>query len=190
MRNAMTAVLLVLLSLPSWARHSPPNFFRATHDSVRLENERADSMGVPRYLTRADMLAAEADGRLVSVDNLTVSPKLPNERRYALPATAAFITQLSAEFQMATGDLLTVDSAIRPADVQKKLRRTNRNAAPADGLRASSHERGTTVDVSRKMSSRDQQWLVIRLLYYRAIGKILVIQEHQCFHIFVGGQNE
>jgi hypothetical protein len=189
MRNAMTAVLLVLLSLPSWARHSPPNFFRATHDSVRLENERADSMGVPRYLTRADMLAAEADGRLVSLD-LTASPKLPNERRYALPATVAFITQLFAEFQMATGDLLTVDSAIRPADVQKKLRRTNRNAAPADGLRASSHERGTTVDVSRKMSSRDQRWLVGRLLYYRATGRILVIQERACLHIFVGGQNE
>jgi len=184
MRLALT-IMLVLLSLPAFGRHSPPNFFRATHDSVRIENERADRLGLPRYLTRADMLAAEADGRLVSIAD--TSPRLPKERRYALPATVAFITRLAAEFEEVTGDRLTVDSAIRPADVQKRLRRTNRNAAPSDGDRASSHERGTTVDVSRRMSREETRWLVTRLMYYRATGRILVIQERACFHIFVGG---
>jgi hypothetical protein len=80
-----------------------------------------------------------------------------------------------------------VDSAVRPATVQKKLRRWNRNAAPWDGERASSHERGTTIDISRNLTKTEYRWLVFQLLYYRAVGVVMVIEEKACFHIFVRG---
>jgi hypothetical protein len=37
------------------------------------------------------------------------------------------------------------------------------------------------------LSRAEYQWLVMRLLYYRALHRVLVIEERACFHIFVGG---
>ena len=194
MRHVVTIVLLVLLSLSSWARHSPPNFFRATHDSVRIENERADSMGAPRYQTQAEVEAAVVSGALAPVQSYytmyTVSSKLPPNRRFARSETVGFLESLSVEFYSTFRTPLVVDSAIRPADCQRRLRRINRNAAPYTGDRASSHERGTTIDLSKRLTRQQYRWLVGRLLYERALGRVLVIEERACFHIFVGGMNE
>ena len=95
----------------------------------------------------------------------------------------AFLARIDRELAAS----LTVDSAIRPADVQRRLIRFNKNAAPYDGYRASSHERGSTFDIARSgLSRRQNRYLITRLLYYRAVGKILVIQERGCYHVFVG----
>jgi hypothetical protein len=168
-------------------RQKAPKIFPAIPSvSVLLENQAGDAMGAWRYDNERDMEDAISRGELVPLDNLNVSRKLPANRRYARPATVAFARQLSAEFEEEFGDTsLMVDSAVRPITVQRKLLRWNRNAAPATGNRASSHERGTTIDISRKMSNAEYRWLVTRLLYYRAIGKVLVIEEKACFHIFV-----
>jgi hypothetical protein len=155
---------------------------------VLRENLAGDEMGTYRYFTQAQV---DADVRLGKLSALysqiiyIVSPKLPIERRYALPTTTDFVYVLAKEYYGTFRQPLMVDSAIRPATVQRGLHL--RNAAPAYGERASSHERGTTVDLSRKMSKKEYKWLVVRLMYYRAIGKILVIQERNCFHVFVRG---
>ena len=156
--------------------------------SVLLENQAGDEMGAYRYDNERDMEDAIERGELVPIDVspwLAVSKKLPPNRRYARPETVSFISDLSIEFDRNFGHPLVVDSAVRPVTVQKKLLRWNRCAAPATGERASSHERGTTVDISRKMTKAEYRWLVTRLFYYRAIGKIYVIEERACFHIFV-----
>jgi len=156
--------------------------------SVLLENQAGDEMGAYRYDNEQDMEFAIERGELVSIETspcLAVSKKLPPNRRYARPETVSFISDLSNEFDRYFGHPLVVDSAVRPVTVQKKLLRWNRCAAPATGDRASSHERGTTVDISRKMTKAEYRWLVTRLFYYRAIGKIYVIEERACFHIFV-----
>jgi hypothetical protein len=170
--------------------------FPAGLESVLQENIEADKMSAWRYLDVDELDDAIERGELVPLDNLTVSPKLPPNRRFARPATVAFAQQLSREFYDEFADTkhfvpLMVDSAVRPMDVQKKLWKRlgckwhSCVAAPPDGERASSHERGTTFDISRRMTKAQYRWLVLRLLFYRATHKILVIEERACFHIFV-----
>jgi len=181
---------LALLSTSASARahHGHTKFFPAEHDSVLRENLVANEMGAFRYFTQAQVDTDVRLGKLSALYDQTtyvVSPKLPIERRYALPGTADFVYGLSREYYVAFRQPLMVDSAIRPATVQRRLHL--RNAAPAYGLRASTHERGTSVDFSRKLSRSEYKWLIVRLMYYRAIGRVLVIQEKSCFHIFVLG---
>ena len=132
-----------------------------------------------------DMPAVRADiatGQLVPITGVKINAKLPKDRRYLRPEAQSFLQRLNRD----CGSTLTIDSAIRPADVQKRLLRFNKNAAPYDGFRASSHERGTTLDISRKSLPNRYRMLTLRLLYYRAIGRILVIEERGCYHVFVG----
>lgn len=165
--------------------------FAADHDSVLRENEAADAMGALRYFTQAQVDAAVQDGTLVPLYNHTqyvVSRKLPINRRYALPATVSFVEAFSMEFYRQFHQPLMVDSAVRAATTQHWLHLGN--AAPAYGPRASSHERATTVDISKHLTKAQQRWLMTRLLYYRALGRVLVIQERGCFHIFVKGDQQ
>jgi hypothetical protein len=192
MRRLWSIILVLWLSVPTWARTH--KMFPANGGSVARENAVADSLGYERYETATQMQAGIDSGRLVPVP-ITVTPKLPSNRRYVTPEAADFMLQLDADFNRATGKYLIVDSAVRPADVQKKLRRINRNAAPANGARASSHERGTTFDLAQKvyngrdyvnMRRGEYRWLLLRLMYYRETGRILVIEERGCLHVFVG----
>lgn len=187
----------LLLTAPAYARvhRGRPHeakIFAAHHDSVKLENETADAMEIPRFYTQAELDKAVYSGKLAAIYDHTyyiVAPKLPINRRYALPATVRFLDRLSLEYFRETHRPLMIDSAIRPATVQRSLTHWNRSAAPAYGVYPSSHERGTTFDLSLKMTSEQRRWLLIRLLYYRALGRVLVIQERSCLHIFVIGEN-
>ena len=148
------------------------------------ENRRADALGYRRYLDMKDVNIGVAGGELVPITGVKINDKLPKDRRYLRPEALSFLERLNRD----VGSNLTVDSAIRPADVQRRLGRFNPNAAPFDGYRASSHERGSTFDIARKGLRRcDYRVITIRLLYYRAIGRILVIEERGCYHVFVGG---
>ena len=165
--------------------------FAANHNSVKLENEAADAFGAPRFLTLDDVRKGISDYILVPLSNqraYTVCRKLPDNRRYALPSTSFFLESLATEYYDQFHQPLVVDSAVRPATVQKKLSRWNRSAAPAYGAYPSSHERGTTIDLSKHITKAQYRWMVMRLLYYRAIGRVLVIEEKNCMHIFVNGE--
>lgn len=185
MKTFLQFVAVIILAVSANARNK---VFPATHDSISAENRRADMQNLKRYESMNDVAAGVASHTLVLLRTQT-SPKLPLERRYALPETVAFAEKLDSDFYEATGAHLTVDSAIRPSDVQKRLQRRNRNAAPADGARASTHERGTTFDLSRRMRMSSYRWLLARLAYYKALGQILVIEERSCIHVFVGMDN-
>ena len=172
-------------------RHRPREIkiFAAKPDSILLENEVAEGMGAYRYFTQAQVDAAVQDGTLVRLYTsyvLIVSPKLPMERRYALPATVTFVNTLATEFFLQFHQPLMVDSAIRAATTQRGLHL--RNAAAAYGPKASSHERGTTVDISKHLTKAQQRWLLVRLVYYHALGRVLVINERSCYHLFVIGE--
>ena len=182
MRTLKTLLVLIVLSSVSRAAKTP-KLFPATHDSVAEENRRADALGYRRYLDMKDVNIGVAGGELVPITGVKINDKLPKDRRYLRPEALSFLERLNRD----VGSNLTVDSAIRPADVQRRLGRFNPNAAPFDGYRASSHERGSTFDVARHgLSHRQERFLQVRLLYYRAIGRILVIQERGCYHVFVG----
>ncbi len=103
----------------------PTKFFPADSDSVLRENLVAEGMGDHRYFTQAQVNTDVYAGKLVALyDNnvYIVSPKLPLERRYALPRTAEFVYQLSKEYYGSFKHTLMVDSAIRPAITQRGLR--------------------------------------------------------------------
>ena len=85
-------------------------------------------------------------------------------------------------------DQIQLNSAVRTVKVQKKLRRHNRNAAPADGDTASSHLAGITVDLQRRGMSKEEIRFVERYLFYlNALGLVEPEEErHQwVFHIMV-----
>jgi hypothetical protein len=185
---------LIALSLcgaayPRVHRGSPRKnkIFAAKPNSVALENQAADAMGIPRYLTQDDVDLAVLSGELVPVQEISIDKRLPENRRYARPATVQFIAELNWDFFEAFGHFLVLDSAVRPASIQKRLLKWNHSAAPAYGPKASSHERGCTVDIGKKQSKQEHAWMLNRLLYYRALGRILVIEESRCWHIMVKG---
>lgn len=169
-------------------RHKTPKVFPATHESLWLENRAADEMGYVRIQNEQELFALVDVGVLAPLDGLIVAKKLPPFRRYALPATVEYARKLNGDFYDVFSSPLVVTSAVRPADVQRKLRRRNRNAAPESGDRGSTHQRGTTFDISKRLSRPQYRWLVLRLLRDRALHRVLVIEEKACFHIFVGGQ--
>src|SRR5580658_9284858 len=72
--------------------------FAAKPNSVALENQAADAMGIPRYLTQEAVDAAVQRGELVPLDELWISKNLPSNRRYARPETVRFMQHLSDEF--------------------------------------------------------------------------------------------
>ena len=186
----LSLALTVSLSLPASASKK---LFPANKGSVALENSYADKAGIARFTDRESLKAGIASGVLVPIP-ITSCPKLPEFRRYVRPTAAEFLRELDARFYLATGRFLIVDSAVRSADVQKQVARHNRNAAPANGDRASSHERGTTFDIASRrvyfngwanMRRREYRWLLIQLAYYQGIGRIHVIEERSCLHIMV-----
>ena len=178
-------IFVLIYATSCFARTS--KLFPATHNSVAEENRRADALGMRRYLTQEDVNKGVRNGELVEIKsnaNFEVY-KIPRERCYLRPDASAFLQELARNTSMVAR--IRVSSAIRPADVQRRLGRFNPNAAPFDGYRASSHERGSTFDIARKgLSRRQERLLRLRLLYYRAIGIALVIEEKSCYHVFVG----
>ena len=186
----LSLALTVSLSLPASASKK---LFPANKGSVALENSYANQAGIARYTDRESLKAGIAQGQLVPIP-ITSCPKLPEFRRYVRRSAAEFLRELDSRFYLATGRYLIVDSAVRSADVQKQVARHNRNAAPANGDRASSHERGTTFDIASRrvyfngwanMRRREYRWLLIQLAYYQGIGRIHVIEERSCLHIMV-----
>ena len=186
----LSLALTVSLSLPASASKK---LFPANKGSVALENSYADKAGIARFTDRESLKAGIASGVLVPIP-ITSCPKLPEFRRYVRPTAAEFLRELDARFYLATRRFLIVDSAVRSADVQKQVARHNRNAAPANGDRASSHERGTTFDIASRrvyfngwanMRRSQYRWLLIQLAYYQGIGRIHVIEERSCLHIMV-----
>ena len=172
----------MLINLAVLAGAKPAKLFPATRDSVPTENRSADAAGLKRYNDRREI---EADTERGVLTRIPCSRKVPEYRRVALPDTVGFFGQLDADYLSATGRGLNVDSAIRSRDDQRRLRKSNRNATDVDGTRASSHERGTTFDLSRRMSRAQYRWLLWRLAYYRGVGRILVIEERSCIHVYV-----
>ena len=176
-------LLVLVLSLPSFGK-----VFPATADSVPAENRRADEAHIKRYETEKDVQRAIREGELLLLPNCSPSLKKarPNTGCYARRDTVNFVCTLIEESPRGFREAMQIDSATRSEQIQQAVRRVNKSAAPAYGSAPSSHERGTTVDLAhRGLSHSQQRWLITRLLYYRAIGQILVIEEIACYHVFV-----
>jgi Family of unknown function (DUF5715) len=175
-----------------WLRWNP--MFRPSHESLIVQNAEIDRLDLPRIQNETELEALKADGSLLEIragETLRFDPRLDLSRRYCRPWTLDFVDDLSQAFYNRFHQQIQVNSAVRTVMVQKKLRRHNRNAAPADGDTASSHLAGVTVDLQRRGMSKDQiRWVEHYLFYMKALGLVEPEEErHQwVFHIMVSGR--
>ena len=141
--------------------------FRPSHDSLLRQNEEIDRLDLPRIQDDAELEALKASGALVPIeesDSLKIEPSLDPSRRYCRPWTRDFVADLSEVYYRQFHEQIQVNSAVRTVKVQKKLRRRNRNAAPAEGDTASSHLAGITVDLQRRGMTQEADSLRRTLL--------------------------
>jgi len=165
--------------------------FRPSHESLLRQNAEIDRIDLPRIQDDDQLEELKASGALVPIvesDSLKIEHRLDPARRYCRPWTRDFLEDLSQAYYNRFHAQIQVNSAVRTVKVQKKLRRHNRNAAPAEGETASSHLAGVTVDLQRRGLSKDQLHFVQRYLFYlRELGLVEPEEErrHWCFHVMV-----
>jgi DNA-binding transcriptional ArsR family regulator len=165
--------------------------FRPSHDSLIRQNEEIDRAELPRIQDDAELEALKASGALVPIEpseSLKIEPSLDPSRRFCRPWTRDFVQDLSEVYYRQFHERIQVNSAVRTVKVQKKLRRRNRNAAPAEGDTASSHLAGVTVDLQRRGLTKEEIRFVERYLFYlNALGLVEPEEErrHWCFHVMV-----
>jgi len=171
----------------------PYRAFPPSHESLVLQNAEANRLGLERYEDSKALSAAVEREELVPLPlsvSLAVDRRLDPKRRYCRPWVAAFLFDLSDAYYREFHTPLLVDSAVRTVKVQRSLLRWNKNAAPAHGELESVHIAGIAVDIARRPLSGNQiRWLELRLLYYHALGRVIVEEElkQPCFHIVVSG---
>jgi len=167
--------------------------FRPSHESLLIQNAEINRLELPRIQDETELEALKADGSLVPIipsEFLKIERSLDPTRRYSRPWTRDFVDDLSQAYYNRFHQQIQLNSAVRTVKVQKKLRRHNRNAAPADGDTASSHLAGVTVDLQRRGMSKEQiRWMEHYLFYMKALGLVEPEEErrHWCFHIMVSG---
>jgi len=172
-------------------RGGMPAPLRGSLESLERQNDRSDAEGLERIQDEADLSARIADKLLVPLPAsiaLTVNPDLEENHRYCRPWTAKFLADLARAHEAAFHRSIEVSSAVRTVEYQKRLERTNGNAAPAEGDLVSPHLTGATVDIAKKGLSRDEiAWMRRQLADLQTAGKIDVEEEFKqsCFHITV-----
>jgi len=168
--------------------------FRPSRDSLLRQNEEIDRLELPRIQDDAELeqlIASEDLVPIVASQSLRFDPRLKPDRRYCRPWTRDFLDDLSDAYYKQFHSQIQVNSAVRTVQVQKKLRRHNRNAAPEKGETASSHLAGITVDLQRRGMTRQQiQWMEQYILPLKNLGLVEPEEErHQwVFHIAVSGR--
>jgi hypothetical protein len=149
---------------------------------------------LPRIQNQAelDQLIASQDlVPIVASQTLRFDPRLDPDRRYCRPWTRDFLDDLSEAYYKQFRAPIQVNSAVRTVQVQKKLRRHNRNAAPEKGETASSHLAGITVDIQRRgMTKQEVAWVEQYLMPLKDQGLVEPEEErHQwVFHVAVSGR--
>ena len=165
--------------------------FRPSRDSLLRQNEEIDRLELPRIQDDSELEQLKASEDLVPIvagESLRFDPRLDPDRRYCRPWTREFVDDLSQAFYKQFHSQIQVNSAVRTVKIQKKLRRHNRNAAPAEGEIASSHLAGVTVDLQRRGMSRDQiKWMQEYMLPLKNLGLIEPEEERRqwVFHVMV-----
>ncbi len=193
--EASTPVLLPPLRVASLydshGRHVVPRPLYGTREILLHQNEMADRDGLNRVRDDADLLDLRREKKLVALpdnETLKVDARLPENRRYSRPWTAAFLAILARDYYTNFHAPLQVDSAVRTVEFQQRLIRTNGNAAPSTGDTASPHLTGQAIDIAKGGLSRTQiAWMRTYLQPLISLGKIDVEEEFQqsCFHISV-----
>jgi hypothetical protein len=175
-----------------WMRWNP--MFRPSHESLLIQNAEVDRLELPRIQDDDELEALKASGALQPIlagETLRFDPRLDPSRRFCRPWTRDFVQDIAQAYYKRFHQQVQVNSAVRTVKVQTRLRRHNRNAAPAEGDTASSHLAGLTVDLQRRGMSKDQiRWMEHYLFYMKALGLVEPEEERGqwVFHIMVSSR--
>ena len=193
--EAATPVLLPELRVSSlYDSHGHlmvPSPLYGSHENLLHQNQMADLDGLNRVRDDADLLDLRRQKKLVALpenEALRVDVRLPEDRRFSRPWTAAFLSVLASDHYAAFHQPLQVDSAVRTVQFQQRLTHSNGNAAPSTGDTASPHLTGQAVDIAKHgLSITEIAWMRAYLQPLIDQGKIDVEEEFQqaCFHISV-----
>jgi hypothetical protein len=168
----------------------PPPLY-GSHENLLHQNQMADLDGLNRVRDDADLLDLRRQKKLVALpenEALRVDVRLPEDRRFSRPWTAAFLSILARDHYAAFHQPLQVDSAVRTVQFQQRLTHSNGNAAPSTGDTASPHLTGQAVDIAKHgLTITEIAWMRAYLQPLIGQGKIDVEEEFQqaCFHISV-----
>jgi hypothetical protein len=164
---------------------------RGSLASLERQNAVLESENMERILDESDLASRIAHGLLVPIPasaDLTVNPNLIPTHRYCRPWTAQFLADLARAHAKAFHRPFEVSSAVRTVEYQKRLMRTNGNAAAAEGDIVSPHLTGATIDIAKQgMSRAELAWMRSHLLALQNEGKLDAEEEFEqaCFHIAV-----
>lgn len=164
---------------------------RGTHASLVRQDARDRAEGLTRIKNQAELMELVRDRELISLplnSDIQADPRLAYDRRYTRPWTADFLRDVGIAFMRRFGTPLVITSAVRPASYQEQLRYRNGNAAPVNGIIASPHEFGASIDIGKKgMTAEEKAWMRGYLLPLQQAGQLDVEEEfyEACFHITV-----
>lgn len=168
-----------------------PAPMKGTHEILVHQNVMADHDGLDRIQDDDDLARMRRLKLLLPLPSsaaLHVDERLPSNRRYARPWTVHFLADIARAHNAHFHSVLQVNSAVRTVAFQRRLMRTNGNAAPPTGETASPHLTGQAIDLGKRgMSLSEIAWMRGYLLPLMQQGKIDVEEEFQqsCFHISV-----
>jgi len=177
-----------------YMRWSP--VLRGSHESMLRQNELIDRLQLPRIANDDELMELESRELLVPVNEsaaLRLVPHLDMTRRYCRSWTRQFLADISEAYYQQFGKPLWVTSLVRTVEQQHRLRRHNRNAAPAEGDITSSHLAGVAVDIGKgPMTLRERRWIDQYILPLQQEGLVEAAEERRqaCYHIMVSDRYE
>lgn len=189
-RHFVFAAVAVLV-LPILVSASDRTVLVADATSSLTQNSRADNEHLTRMADMAMVRRFARHGYLVSVPESTTTyyvHDIDAAYRYCRPWTKQFLTRVSRQFYARFGEPLRVTSLVRTEQSQRRLLRTNGNAADAEGPTRSSHLTGATIDISKRfMSDAEIAWMRTVLYSLREQGRLYAIEEfyQPTFHVMV-----
>jgi hypothetical protein len=179
-------VLSAIVPFPSEAAT-----LRGSPQKAEIQNQWADRAGVRPIQSNKELAALKKSGQLVPLPTgpgVVVDDRLATELRFCRPEVNKFLAALGQAFSTVFADSFRVTSAVRTVTYQKTLRKHNPNAAATIGPKASSHLRGTTIDITKVGLTEEQvKWLKQSLSAKATKGKIIVVEEfgQSVFHVMV-----
>jgi len=169
---------------------------RGSHESMLRQNAVINDLQLPRIANEEELLSLEVRDELVPVGEsraLRVAPHLDVTRRFCRRWTRQFLEDISEAYYQQFNKPLWVTSLVRTVEQQHRLRRHNRNAAPADGEITSSHLAGISVDLGKApMLPRERRWFDQYVLELQQQGLVEAAEERRqaCYHIMVSDKYE
>ncbi len=170
---------------------------RGSPESLEKQNRMADMENLSRIQDDAQLAKFIEQGLLVPIPEgvtIRIDPRLSEKYRYVRPWVSQFLIDVGKDFFERFKKSLWINSAVRPTDYQEKLRERNKNAAPTNGSKQSSHMTGATIDIAKipmlkdKSAAREQLvWMRKRLLDLEGRDLIEATEEHvqAVFHVMI-----